>query len=127
MPVSRRRERDLTGFRVLLVEDDAAVVQLLETALEGRGADVTIVSTGGELALAMGQGLFDAALIDLSPIAEDVSGAITRLQTSSPGIELVLITGSADALPDAVVSESIRLVRKPFELAEIFAALSTKH
>jgi CheY-like chemotaxis protein len=120
------RARLLTGVRVLLVEDDVAVTQLLETALEGRGADVTTIATGAELTAALSTGPFDAALLDLSPIADDVDGAIARLQNNSPGIELVLITGSADRLPDVVATASMKLVRKPFELGEVLAALSKK-
>lgn len=127
-PVSAARYsvRELKGVRVLVVEDDAAVTQLLETALEGRGADVTVVSTGSELSAAISHASFDAALIDLSPIADDPGGALARLRTTSPGIDVVLITGSADRLPESVATESIKLVRKPFELKEVFAALLTR-
>jgi CheY-like chemotaxis protein len=124
--MSTARVRELAGVRVLVVEDDAAVTLLLETALETRGAEVTIASTGAELASAMTGAPYDAALVDLSPIAEDPTGAIERLRSSSPGIELVLITGSADRLPDAVGSETLKLVRKPFELTEVLAALSKR-
>jgi CheY-like chemotaxis protein len=122
-PVSTSRVRELAGVRVLVVEDDAAVTQLLETALEGRGADVTVASTSAELAFALASAPYDAALVDLSPIADDAGGALSRLRTSSPGLDLVLITGSADKLPNAVSTEGMKLVRKPFELAEVLAAL----
>jgi CheY-like chemotaxis protein len=122
-PVSTSRVRELAGIRVLLVEDDIAVTQLLETALEARGADVTVASTKSELTSAIASAPYDAALVDLSPIADDATGAIARLRGSSPGIDLVLITGSADRLPDAVASEGMKLVRKPFELGEVLAVL----
>lgn len=125
-PVSASRLRELAGRRVLVVEDDAAVIQLLETALEGRGADVTLASTSVELTAAMAKAPYDAALVDLSPIAADAPSALAQLRKSSPGIDLVLITGSADRLPDAVASETIKLVRKPFELGEILTALTKK-
>ena len=125
-PLSTSRVRELAGVRVLLVEDDAAVTQLLETALEGRGADVTIASSGADLAAAIAKAPYHAALVDLSPIAEDAEGAIARLRDSSPGIDLVLITGSADRLPEAVATEEMKLVRKPFEVSEVLAALTKK-
>jgi signal transduction histidine kinase len=49
-----------------------------------------------------------------------------RLRTASPGIDLVLITGSADRLPDAVLSVGMKLVRKPFELGEVLATLKNR-
>jgi len=125
-PLSTSRVRELAGVRVLIVEDDVAVTQLLETALEGRGADVTIASTGAELTAAIASAPYHAALVDLSPIAEDAEGALERLRSSSPGIDVVLITGSADRLPDAAAAEQMKLVRKPFELSEVLAALTKK-
>lgn len=125
-PLSTSRVRELAGVRILVVEDDVAVIQLLETALEGRGADVTIARAGADLTAAMKNAPYHAALVDLSPIAEDAEGAIARLRSSSPGIDLVLITGSADRLPDAVATAEMKLVRKPFELSEVLAALAKK-
>lgn len=124
-PTSNARVRGLTGVKVLLVEDDVAVTQLLETALEGRGAEVTIASTLAELGAAMKDAPFHAALVDLSPIAADPPAALATLRNESPGIELVLITGSADALPEAVATEHMKLVRKPFELGEVLAVLGS--
>lgn len=123
-PTSNARGRGLMGVKVLLVEDDVAVTHLLETALEGRGADVTVAGTLADLRAKMKNGPFDAALVDLSPIAANPSGALADLRKESPNIELVLITGSADALPEAVASESMTLVRKPFELGEVLAVLT---
>jgi CheY-like chemotaxis protein len=125
-PMSTPRVRELAGVRVLVIEDDDAVTQLLEAALEARGAEVTIVGTPRALSEALARATFDAALIDLSPIAEDVTGALAELRQRSPGVDVVLITGSADRLPAAVTAEGIKLVRKPFELPEVFAALARR-
>jgi CheY-like chemotaxis protein len=123
-PTSNARVRGLTGVKVILVEDDTAVSQLLETALEGRGADVVIAESGAKLEAALAEAPFHAALVDLSPIAADPAAAFAKLRACSPGIELILITGSADRLPEAVATENMKLVRKPFELGEVLAVLS---
>jgi CheY-like chemotaxis protein len=125
-PVSTARVGavDLAGLRVLVVEDDAAVTQLLEAALDARGANVTVAMTNEAFAAAVAGGRYDAALVDLSPIAGDAAGALASLRASSPGARVVLITGQADALPEAVLAERVELVRKPFELREVIAALA---
>lgn len=123
-PTSIARVNELDGLRVLIVEDDVAVTQLLETALDARGAAVTIAQSAAELTTALASGAFDAALIDLSPIAEDPPKAIASLRAACPGVELVLITGSADKLPDSVAESGLKLVRKPFEVKEVLAALA---
>ena len=66
----------------------------------------------------------DVALVDLSPIADDVHGAIQALRRGSPDMALVFISGSAAGLPQGFEESSTVWVRKPFEIDEILAALS---
>ena len=65
----------------------------------------------------------DAALIDLSPIADDIHGAVMALRLGSPDVALVFISGSVVGLPDSLDARQVRWVRKPFEVGEIIAAL----
>jgi CheY-like chemotaxis protein len=125
-PPNATRANELAGLRVLIVEDDVAVTQLLETALDARGAAVTIAQTAAELESALGRGPYDAALVDLSPIADDAAKALEGLRGACPSAELVLITGSADKLPEAVAASGLKLVRKPFEVREVLAALARR-
>ncbi len=124
VPPSAARVHTLEGTRVLVLEDDADVTILLETALGARGARVTVAHDAAGLALALVKGPFDAALIDLSPIAEDVAGNVAALVATSPGIALVFITGTVDALPEVISPGGVRWVRKPFEVREVVAALT---
>ena len=126
-PVSesaRAHVGDLSGMRLLVVEDDVAVTQLLETALEARGAAVTTATTATEFTQALAHGPYDAALVDLSPIAADTAGALAALRAGSPHAAVVLVTGNADATPDMVAGLTIELVRKPFEVREVVAVLA---
>jgi CheY-like chemotaxis protein len=121
-PLSAPRAAVLQGTRVLVVEDDLDVATLLEAALGARGAQVVVARTAEELARhALDE--HDAALVDLSPIAHDVRGAVQALRRGSPDAVLVFISGSAVGLPDELEGEAIRWVRKPFEVAEIVAAI----
>jgi CheY-like chemotaxis protein len=122
-PMSSPRAPVLAGTRVLVVEDDAYVATLLEAALGARGAQVVVARTAAELMERAGDN-HDAALVDLSPIAQDVRGAVDALRRGSPNAALVFISGSAAALPEGLEGARIRWVRKPFEVGEIVAALS---
>jgi CheY-like chemotaxis protein len=122
-PVSSPRPATLAGTRVLVLEDDRDVAALLESALGARGAHVVVACTVDEL-LACAADRHDAALIDLSPIAQDVSGAVAALRRGSPDVALVFISGSAAGLPVGLESRRTRWVRKPFEVGEIVAAIS---
>ena len=123
----RGRAHDaLKGSRILVVEDDDAVIDLLDTALSARGADVTSVRRRSDLGAALAGGRFDAALLDISPIQDDVPGALATVRNASGAIRLVLISGSAAHLPDVPTGWVSAWVRKPFEVSEILAALAVK-
>lgn len=126
-PMSSARVNELSGIRVLVVEDDVAVTQLLETALEARGANVTVATTAAELTACLAKGPYAAALVDLSPIAADTAGALGALRAKCPEAAVVLVTGNADGIPEAALgaagTATVELVRKPFEIREVLAVL----
>ncbi len=122
-PPAARSAAVLSGTRVLVVEDDEHVSLLLSAALGARGALVTVARNRSELTLALESGEHDAALIDLSPIAADVGGAVAAMRQRSPRAALVFISGSSVGLPDALAAEQVLWVRKPFEVSEIVAAV----
>jgi CheY-like chemotaxis protein len=115
----------LAGRSVLVVEDDEHVALLLEAALGARGATVRVARDASEFDLALGETRHDIALVDLSPIAADVHGALARLRAQSPGLLVVIISGSAVGLPEGPTFADVRWVRKPFELSEVIAAVVT--
>jgi CheY-like chemotaxis protein len=114
----------LDGLRVLLVEDDDAVIGMLSTALELRGANVVAARNAGEMLATVSRQTFDAALVDLSPIALDIQGSLDAVRTRNPGACLVVISGSAAEIPSITACGGWTWVRKPFEVGEILAVLS---
>jgi CheY-like chemotaxis protein len=122
-PVSAPRPATLAGTRVLVVEDDADVAALLQGALGARGALVMVARTVDEL-VELAVQRHDAALIDLSPIADDIRGAVDALRRGSPEVSLVFISGSVIGLPEGLDPKRTRWVRKPFEVGEIVAAIT---
>ncbi len=114
----------LTGLRVVVVEDDPAVLSLLEAALGARGADVVLVPSRGELGRALAVP-HDGAIIDLSPLDGHLPEELARIAAAArPGARIVVASGSVDRLPATLTaSGNVQLVRKPFELAEVLAAL----
>lgn len=113
----------LEGMRVLIIEDDAAVSLMLETALEAKGVVVDTAFDEGGIAALLLNGSYDAALVDLSPLEPDVAGALSRIRGSHAHPKLVLITGSAASPERAVLDQASAWVRKPFEIRDVVAAL----
>jgi len=125
VPPSTARPRTLEGVRILVLEDDDDVCTLLEASLGARGAQVTVARSASDLARAIDRRDHDAALLDLSPISEDVEGALAAFRARSPHASVVFITGSVDRLPEHLAGQ-IHCVRKPFEVSEVVEALSRR-
>jgi signal transduction histidine kinase len=108
--------------RILVVDDDLGLREMISTALGMRGADVVAVHDA-ETALAQ-EGSFAVAIVDLLLPAMRGDALLARLRERG-SIDLgVLMTGSelpntaAEGRPDV-------LLRKPFELEELFESLAT--
>jgi CheY-like chemotaxis protein len=114
--------RRLEHVRVLVLEDDPAVVSLIEVALEAKGADV--VSAANMPALrSYSSRPFDVALVDLSPISSGVLEGLREIHERWSGVPIVLITGTAVALPRGADEQLAAWVRKPFDMSEIVDVL----
>jgi CheY-like chemotaxis protein/two-component sensor histidine kinase len=114
--------RQLDGLRVAVLEDDPAVMSLLEFGLGQRGVELYALANRNELeAFARTRKPIDAALIDLSPIADDPDRAIASLRRHSPNVSVFLISGTT--ITTGTNQGIAGWIRKPFELGEIFQAL----
>ncbi|GAC1592748.1 MAG: hypothetical protein NVS3B20_18020 [Polyangiales bacterium] len=115
------------GIRVLVLEDDRAVCALLDAGLGARGMEVIAFHDGNALESKLQQvGTVDAVLLDLSPIAHDIEGALSKVRLANPRCGIVFISGSAVAQETALTRNDpyTRWVRKPFELGEITKAIA---
>ena len=119
-----RARAGLAGRVVLVVEDDAALRELIATTLELRGAHVTAVDSGAA-ARAL-EGPFEVALIDLT--LGDLRGDRVLADLRARGVlrgPAILATGRA--LPNTLEAEPDAVLRKPFaldEMTELVAGLT---
>jgi len=123
-PSSLRSKRaSLAGRRVIVFDDDAAVLSLLQTGLEGRGAEVAAARDVAGLRAVVGTGDYDAALIDLSPLADEAELALVSLRATNPSMRVVLISDSSVPPPREAMAMASAWIRKPFEMGEIVSAI----
>jgi two-component system, cell cycle sensor histidine kinase and response regulator CckA len=108
--------------RILVVDDDLGLREMISTALGMRGAEVVAVGNA-EAALAQ-QGPFAVAIVDL--LLPDMRGDALLARLRDGGIaELgILVTGTE--LPPNLAPEGTPdvLLRKPFELEELFEGIA---
>ncbi|HEX7669660.1 MAG TPA: sensor histidine kinase, partial [Polyangiaceae bacterium] len=87
-----------------------------------RGATVATASTREELTTMIGKGVFDVALLDLSPLGKTPATVLALLQSRCPDLRVVVISGSV--APDVDAPNIAAWVRKPFEVRELVDALA---
>ncbi len=116
----------MTGT-ILVVEDDAAIADVLDEVLRDFGYEVRVVSTGAETLPAMLERRPDLVLMDLT--LPDVDGLeLTRQLRSDPrwnSIPVIALT-ARDRVDDRVVGLREGLddyLTKPFNIAELIARL----
>ena len=111
--------------RVLVVDDEAQTVQLLQIALEGEGYEVETASNGAECLLAIDRCRPDLVILDVGmPILDGYH--VLRSLREQPGTEdlpvIMLTARSADEdVRISVDYDAIPHITKPFEMAELLA------
>jgi DNA-binding response OmpR family regulator len=116
---------DATGLRVLLVEDDPLVREVLSAALAGAGYEVQAEVDGSRVERAVAMFLPDIALIDLH-LGDGVNGiTVARRLRSTKEIPFVFLTGATD-IEDVLAAFDVGgddYVVKPFVMAELLVRM----
>jgi PAS domain S-box-containing protein len=110
----------LTG-RILVIDDEQPIAQLLEDALTGEGHSVEIATTAGEGLKMAELSKYDLVLTDLG--MPDMSGweVTATLRERLPEMPVILVTGWGTALDAEEVENAgvAAVIHKPFEIQEL--------
>lgn len=120
---------DLSGLRILAVDDDSDALHAVKRLLEGRGASVSAVRTGPEALALLQQEPFHVLLSDIGMPAMDGFELIrlVRLLNGPPGqIPAVALTAFArtEDRQRAMVAGFDNYLSKPVELAELLVVVA---
>lgn len=111
-------------MRVLLVEDEAALLALISEALDDEGCDVATARDASQaLATLAGEARFDVIVSDIS-MPGDVSGIdlATRAVELQPDARIILVSGLAKAqLPP--LPGHVSFLPKPYRLGELLSRI----
>jgi DNA-binding NtrC family response regulator len=113
-------------FRVLVVDDEAAVLLTYRLILEQQGYDVVACRTSTEAIAAIEKQLFDVVLCDYS-LEEQHTGfeVISAARKRSPEMPAALLTGYATKdTADEASNLGIGIMFKPIEIDEFLATTS---
>jgi two-component system response regulator AtoC len=111
--------------RVLVVDDDRAQCELLETSLAKRGFDVTARTAGEEALEILELEDFDVVVTDLNMRGMNGLELCTAITGTRPDIAVIVVTGfgSMETAIKAIRAGAYDFITKPFDLDALRLAL----
>jgi DNA-binding response OmpR family regulator len=112
---------------ILLVEDNFAYAQLLERCLSRWGANVTTLSDVRGALQAIGEGVFDAAIVECGFVGSGDVALVKALRRRQPDAPVVMMSTSThpEVARRAVQAGANQYLTKPFALPELKAAMES--
>ncbi|MDQ7008247.1 MAG: response regulator, partial [Acidobacteriota bacterium] len=111
--------------RVLVVDDEPAVREMLSEGLASLGWEVVTAASAGQARRLLAEGGFECAVCDIAMPGERGTELLAWIHDHDPHLAVVMLTGLRDA-PTAVAamrSGASDYVCKPFSLHEMDARL----
>jgi DNA-binding NtrC family response regulator len=118
--------------RVLIADDQPAVIEALRLLLKGEGFETRAVASPADAAEALARQTFDVALIDLNYTRDTTSGEegldlLARVREIDPTLPVVVMTawGSVELAVEAMQRGARDFVQKPWDNARLLTILRT--
>ncbi len=109
--------------RVLVVDDDPAVLQSIKRVLEGAGYEVVLAADGATAKREFIPGRIDLLLLDLNLPFESGWDIFERLTTRHPFTPVIIITGMPNQYRTALAAGAAALMEKPIEVTTLFRTM----
>jgi two-component system NtrC family response regulator/two-component system nitrogen regulation response regulator GlnG len=111
--------------RILVVDDDRAMVRTLCDIFRLRGWDAHGVRSGEEAVAAQREGHYPVVLMDIKMSGISGVAAFKQMQAEDPNLRCVLMTAESETsvIEDAERAGAFNVVRKPIDLAALLLLL----
>jgi DNA-binding NtrC family response regulator len=115
---------------VLIIDDEAAIRESLETLLELEGYGVESAASGEEGLARIGERSFDLVLLDLALPDRDGMDLLAEIRVQDPGLSIIMVTayGTVENAVRAMQAGAANFVQKPWDneklLADVRAAVA---
>ncbi len=120
MPSSRPQAR---GETILLVDDEAAIVDMTKLALETLGYEVMTAGSPGEALDVLERAAVSPALLMTDVVMPEMNGRelATRVCDRYPHVKVLYMSGYTDNILEdrGVVDGDVHLIQKPFSMADL--------
>ncbi|MGD1049322.1 MAG: response regulator [Candidatus Krumholzibacteriaceae bacterium] len=110
---------------VLIVDDEASILEILDQFLTERGYRVVTAQTAGAALIEAEQESFDVALIDLKLPDRTGLDLIEPIERANPNVECIMMTAfaSLESTIEALRMNVFNYILKPFDLLKIGEAV----
>jgi len=115
---------------VLIIDDEAAIRESLETLLELEGYGVESAATGEDGLARIGERSFDLVLLDLALPDRNGIDLLAEIHVQDPGLSIIMVTayGTVENAVKAMQAGASNFVQKPWDneklLADVRAAVA---
>ncbi|MBP5179894.1 MAG: response regulator transcription factor [Clostridiales bacterium] len=118
---------DVNAARVLIVEDDESINNLIRVALTKHGLNCTQAFSGTEGLIVFKEDKFDLVLLDIMMPGMDGQALTRRIrEVSQTPIIIVSAKSSVDSKVDLLTLGADDFISKPFELKELIARVDVQ-
>ena len=111
--------------RILLVDDDADVLEFMSDALQGRGYDVKVLQSSSQAASVLQRETFDLIITDI--VMPKVHGLeiLENARRRNPAARVVFVTGHPhrDILREGFDKGAFSVLEKPFPVEEFLSTV----
>ncbi len=113
-------------MRMLLVEDDAAIVAALTELLASEGHEVASCARQDEAVLLLGTSSFDVALLDITLAQGNGFAVCAAAREQAPNMPVIFLTASDDEYSTVAGLDmgAADYIAKPFRARELLARIS---
>ena len=113
------------GLRVLLVDDEEDIVEVIQDRLEAYGFTVATAGTGLEALKRLSVEKFDGIFLDVKMPKMGGIEALEEIRKTDKNIPIIIITSSStrEAAIEAIAKGANEYVLKPFEWEELKAKI----
>jgi DNA-binding response OmpR family regulator len=109
------------GLKILLVDDEPDIVEVIQDRLEAYGFTVITAGTGVEALRKLSVEKFDGVLLDVKMPEMGGIEALAEIRKRDTKIPVIIITSSStrEAAIDAIAKGANEYILKPFEWEEL--------
>ena len=112
--------------RILVIDDDEAILESCRTILQDEGHQVAVASDGRAALVLLRQESFDLALVDLRMPGLHGLDILEQAAVIDPDLVLIMFTafGTIDSAVEAIRKGALNYITKPFTAAQLVAVVA---